>query len=969
MLQTRRSVSTNTNASQIGLPWSPSLTPGEEPAGQSKLQNNAAAGLVESKGAVYSQHEQHMPHNLRISINDNLPQFSDGTSVESETSPSDEGATQATHPTTDAAMLQLIAQKKRAKLMGMALLLVAGIHVGCAVGYFVADIPAGFLARGIAYGSVHGALALLAGFTGVYALLHRRSMHWSYLIAGLACVAVALVTTSVMQSCLSGPYNNLFGHCSSGSDSYALMAMVLIGILSCCFVLRTRQQLVWYVRLGLASAIATSSVAAMVVMWALKHGGTTTNFVFMVALLVATYTWLIYSGMREVVVIPLGGVNPEMLSPIKVVAPIPNFPVGTATKELAVTFEALASKIVKPLREVSHAISALSADVQDCVTKDSSISSVSRQVLDDDMKELVGLAVQLRQLIEAWNIQRAREYRKRLLRRVLAAVVAGTTPPGFNIAATPLTPAAPAFDHVPLDDIAPQGGVRHPAAVPTDATVAEVVHHVPDSSGANWLVNTAAEHLIHHVKHPSPHYAEVSAHAQTLPFELSSDPNLVAKAVQQTLLQRYATAHSPQSIVARVAGTPRMHQTLLAKVTSGTPPAGGELGPTTLLSPTKPPRPPPRNVPAPIHGSPAASNTNASINTASHHNKSMSPLSWSLSSDSNSSPSTSSGEYCSTCGELLSSGSESSSSSGSPSPRAAEADAIHPIPSTGAADLVGGQVDPQNKSQTQHEADYSRPDDTYAFDYGFEHEYGHKYKKKNPQHAQHILTGKRRESTEKPPSPDQSLSASLGVSSMAPTLIHGRMTDASAVILGVPSEPDLVASAQMQPPAIVPAPGFASPMSDTAHAAVLSPQHEQNEAQFHFGLHVLVVDDERVNRRIAERFLQQLGCTCTCAADGDEIVEALVVSERPFDVILLDVIMKRTNGIEVCKNLREQHVDIPIIAATANYSHKEAAIYRAAGFDRVLQKPFSMKDLASAVAQALGIQIGRGAALNYSKAP
>lgn len=52
--------------------------------------------------------------------------------------------------------------------------------------------------------------------------------------------------------------------------------------------------------------------------------------------------------------------------------------------------------------------------------------------------------------------------------------------------------------------------------------------------------------------------------------------------------------------------------------------------------------------------------------------------------------------------------------------------------------------------------------------------------------------------------------------------------------------------------------------------------------------------------------------------DGDEIVSALVTSERPFDAILLDIIMRRTNGLEVCRALRDQHVDVPIIAATAN---------------------------------------------------
>jgi CheY-like chemotaxis protein len=127
-----------------------------------------------------------------------------------------------------------------------------------------------------------------------------------------------------------------------------------------------------------------------------------------------------------------------------------------------------------------------------------------------------------------------------------------------------------------------------------------------------------------------------------------------------------------------------------------------------------------------------------------------------------------------------------------------------------------------------------------------------------------------------------------------------------------------------------------------------------------FNLHCLVVDDERVNRKIAGRYLQQLGCTYEAVEDGDEVVPALVMSARPFDAILLDILMSRTNGIEVCRTLREQHVEIPIIAATANYSHKEKAIYQAAGFDRVLQKPFTVKDMAAALAYATNVQLQRG---------
>lgn len=92
-----------------------------------------------------------------------------------------------------------------------------------------------------------------------------------------------------------------------------------------------------------------------------------------------------------------------------------------------------------------------------------------------------------------------------------------------------------------------------------------------------------------------------------------------------------------------------------------------------------------------------------------------------------------------------------------------------------------------------------------------------------------------------------------------------------------------------------------------------------------------------MNRRIASRMLERLGCTCDAIEDGDTILQALIQSRKPYDVILLDIIMVKSNGLDICKSLRDQEVEIPIIAATANYSAKEASLYKSAGFSRVLQ--------------------------------
>lgn len=256
--------------------------------------------------------------------------------------------------------------------------------------------------------------------------------------------------------------------------------------------------------------------------------------------------------------------------------------------------------------------------------------------------------------------------------------------------------------------------------------------------------------------------------------------------------------------------------------------------------------------------------------------------------------------------------------------------------------------------------------------------------------------------------------AAAGIS-LQPTLVHGELTDASAVLLstaaggsggsgfalggdaagsssgahlvpsGSSSESDadtrirgLAAAGGGAPPApraVLPSEAAAAaaaaagrrsgsiggPGASRSRSAGTDAADEEVDGRtgFRFGLHVLVVDDEAVNRKVTGRMLERLGCTYDAVEDGDEIVGALVTSERPYDAILLDVVMKRTNGIEVCRSLRDQHVDLPIIAATANYAPREAAIYKAAGFTRVLTKPFTRKDVAAALTQALGIQLAR----------
>jgi len=67
---------------------------------------------------------------------------------------------------------------------------------------------------------------------------------------------------------------------------------------------------------------------------------------------------------------------------------------------------------------------------------------------------------------------------------------------------------------------------------------------------------------------------------------------------------------------------------------------------------------------------------------------------------------------------------------------------------------------------------------------------------------------------------------------------------------------------------------------------------------------------------------------------------------RAYDVILLDIVMPRVDGVAVCRRLRKLGVRVPIIAMTGN---PHSATFTAAGFTFTLEKPFSLATLGHAL--------------------
>jgi two-component system response regulator MprA len=104
-----------------------------------------------------------------------------------------------------------------------------------------------------------------------------------------------------------------------------------------------------------------------------------------------------------------------------------------------------------------------------------------------------------------------------------------------------------------------------------------------------------------------------------------------------------------------------------------------------------------------------------------------------------------------------------------------------------------------------------------------------------------------------------------------------------------------------------------------------------------------VVDDDRAVRESLRRSLAFNGYSVDLAQDGLEALD-LIATDRP-DALVLDVMMPRLDGLEVCRRLRSTGDDLPILVLTARDSVSERVAGLDAGADDYLPKPFALEEL------------------------
>jgi DNA-binding response OmpR family regulator len=111
---------------------------------------------------------------------------------------------------------------------------------------------------------------------------------------------------------------------------------------------------------------------------------------------------------------------------------------------------------------------------------------------------------------------------------------------------------------------------------------------------------------------------------------------------------------------------------------------------------------------------------------------------------------------------------------------------------------------------------------------------------------------------------------------------------------------------------------------------------------------VLVVDDEPTIAEVVSRYLERAGYRTRIAADGAEAIEA-AAEQRP-DLVVLDLMLPRIDGLEVMRRLREQGADrIAVILLTAKGEESDRVIGLRLGADDYVVKPFSPAELVARV--------------------
>jgi DNA-binding response OmpR family regulator len=110
---------------------------------------------------------------------------------------------------------------------------------------------------------------------------------------------------------------------------------------------------------------------------------------------------------------------------------------------------------------------------------------------------------------------------------------------------------------------------------------------------------------------------------------------------------------------------------------------------------------------------------------------------------------------------------------------------------------------------------------------------------------------------------------------------------------------------------------------------------------------ILLVEDEQALQMVVGDRLRKDGYLVDCASDGDTGFRK--ATSQPFDLVILDIMMPRRSGLDLCRGMRRVGLETPVLILTARRETEDVIAGFEAGADAYVTKPFDMMELSARV--------------------
>jgi two-component system phosphate regulon response regulator OmpR len=110
---------------------------------------------------------------------------------------------------------------------------------------------------------------------------------------------------------------------------------------------------------------------------------------------------------------------------------------------------------------------------------------------------------------------------------------------------------------------------------------------------------------------------------------------------------------------------------------------------------------------------------------------------------------------------------------------------------------------------------------------------------------------------------------------------------------------------------------------------------------------ILIVEDSARTRSLLERYLKEQGFPVIAVSDGRKVLE--ILGSHPIQLIVLDLMLPGEDGLSLCRRLRQQGEDVPIIMLTAKADEVDRIVGLEIGADDYMPKPFSPRELVARI--------------------